>query len=366
MPPDPHTSKMDPILLDINRVLTISSYVNKQIRLILLLLFSALILLPGDSFSRTFFLPANGDAVIGELDYVFTNAEDTLVDIARRYDLGYDEIRLANPNVDPWIPGENTRILIPSLYVLPDAPREGIVINLAERRLYYFPAGEVHDSLLKTVTTYPISIGREGWETPLGKTNIVRKDLDPTWFPPESIRKEKAAEGNPLPAAVPPGPDNPLGGHALRLGFNSYLIHGTNKPFGIGMQVSHGCIRMTPEDIESLFPRIALNTPVHIVDQSFKAGLNSNTIYLEVHPPSVRNKERLYEKNELSETLLKLINEMRDEKEIKLDWSEIRLTVEKASGVPTPLNIQIKDKPRGDYPPQAHPPLSLPDWTESK
>jgi L,D-transpeptidase ErfK/SrfK len=224
--------------------------------------------------------------VIGEVQTTHSVYEDTFAVLARRFDVGYQELRLANPGVDHLLPGEGTEIVIPTRHVLPDAPREGIVVNIPEQRLYYYPSDGGR------VITYPIGTGREGWDTPYGRTTVVSKSHKPTWYPPESIREEHAAKGDPLPAVVPPGPENPLGDHALRLGFAGYLIHGTNKPTGVGMRVSHGCIRMFPEDIEALFAMVEPGTRVTIVNQPYKLGWGEDGLYMEAHPPlaeEVRN-----------------------------------------------------------------------------
>ncbi len=230
-------------------------------------------------------LPPVGSDLVGEVRTVTARAEDTLLDIARRQDLGYNEIVAANPGLDPWLPGEGARVLIPSRYILPSAPREGIVINLAEMRLYYYPPPQRDGK--GVVMTFPIGIGQAGWATPLGETRIVGKKRNPAWTVPASIRAASAAAGEPLPPVVPPGPDNPLGSYALRLGMPGYLIHGTNKPFGVGRRVSHGCIRLYPEDIEVLFAEVSQGTPVRIVDQPYKLGRADGRLYLEAHAPVV-------------------------------------------------------------------------------
>lgn len=228
-------------------------------------------------------MPPPGESVVGKPQHAATQFEDTLLDIARYYNLGYHEMKLANPGVDMWLPGEGTEIVLPTRFILPDAPREGIVVNVAEMRVYYYPPPRTGESA--RVVTYPISIGRVDWQTPLGATSVIAKAKDPAWYPPESVRREHAEAGDPLPAMVPPGPDNPLGDYALRLGLPGYLIHGTNKPYGIGMQVTHGCLRLYPEDIEALFNAAPVGTPVHIVNQPYKAGWHAGELYLEVHPP---------------------------------------------------------------------------------
>lgn len=223
-------------------------------------------------------LPTENQHVIGALEQVTAVAADTFVDLARRHGVGYTELRRANPGVDPWLPGEGTAIVLPKRFVLPDAPRRGVVLNLAEYRMYYYPK-DAPDS----VHTYPISIGRMDWETPLGRTSVVAKAERPSWYPPESIREEHAAEGDPLPRVVPPGPDNPLGEYAIRLGLPGYLIHGTNRPAGVGMRVTHGCIRMFPEDIEQLFAMMPVGTPVRIVNQPVKLGWHEGGLVMEAH-----------------------------------------------------------------------------------
>ena len=218
--------------------------------------------------------------VVGKSQIILAEYEDTFIKLARQYNLGYEELVQANPSVDPWLPGEGTEIVLPTHFVLPKVPRQGIVINLPELRLYYYPDGESG-----RVITHPISIGRMEWGTPLGRSEIVSKTLNPTWYPPESIRQEYAADNRPLPKVVPPGPENPLGKHALRLSLPGYLIHGTNKPSGLGMRVTHGCIRMFPEDIEALFENVPVGTPVRIVNQPYKIGWTNDGFYLEAHPP---------------------------------------------------------------------------------
>jgi L,D-transpeptidase ErfK/SrfK len=240
-------------------------------------------LLSTSVFAATFDLPSEHFDVIGAITTVNATYEDTLLDIARRKSIGQDQMERANPGVDRWLPGEGTPVVVPSHYILPRAPREGLVLNLPEMRMYYFPPRKPGQPA--QVQTYPIGIGRMDWATPLGTTKITGKIKDPTWTPPESIRIEHAAKGDPLPRVVPAGPDNPLGRYAMRLSIPGYLIHSTNKPLGVGMRVSHGCIRMLPDDIERLFPQLPVGTPVNIVNQPVKAGWHGGKLYIEVHPP---------------------------------------------------------------------------------
>ena len=228
-------------------------------------------------------LPPDGYDVIGAVTSVAARAEDTLLDIARRHGLGYEDIVRANPEVDAWLPGEGTPVVLPTRYVLPPGPRRGIVLNLAEYRMYYYPPARAGEP--PVVMTYPMSIGRMDWATPLGLTRVVSKVKNPTWYPPDSVRKEHEEDGRPLPRTVPPGPDNPLGERAMRLSLPGYLIHGTNRPAGVGMQVTHGCIRMFPEDIEFLFDQVAVDTPVRIINEPVKIGWYGDELMMEVHRP---------------------------------------------------------------------------------
>ncbi len=230
-----------------------------------------------------FVLTSLDQQVIGVPQVVFPGDADTLSDFAREYGLGYDELLEANPGVNPWLPGVNTPILLPTQYVLPDVPHEGIVLNIASKRLFYFPEmGEGQDQI---VFTYPIGIGRVGWETPLGSTVVVSKAVNPSWWVPASVRREHAEIGNPLPRVVPPGPENPLGSRVLKLEMPGYLIHGTNQPYGVGMRVSHGCVRLYPENIEFLYELVMVGEPVMIINEPYLLGQQDGEWYFESHKP---------------------------------------------------------------------------------
>ena len=225
-------------------------------------------------------LPGQGDLIGQEYD-VIANKDDTLLDIAREHNVGYEEIRSANPDVSLWVPGEGTPVTIPRRHILPDVERKGVVINIAELRLYYYP--ETDEGQPSRVATYPIGIGREGYDTPLGITQTTMRLEQPAWYPPSSMREEAAERGDPPPEVVPPGPDNPLGEYAILLDIPGYLIHGTNQPDGIGMRASRGCIRMYPEDIESVFDAVPTNTQVNIIDHPIKVGEDEQgNIYFQV------------------------------------------------------------------------------------
>jgi L,D-transpeptidase ErfK/SrfK len=232
--------------------------------------------------THQFEIDAESDQVIGQLQITRVQGEDTLPDIARRFNLGYEEIVRANPGVDPWLPGEGREIVVPTQYVLPNAPREGLVINLAQLRMFYFPKAKEGEP--QRVITHPIGIGKVGWQTPEGTTKVTGKAKNPTWFPPASVRKEHKEAGDPLPSKVPPGPDNPLGAHMMTLGWPSYLIHGTNKPYGVGLRSSHGCVRFYPEDIAMLYDEIPVGTKVTVVNQPFLFGWQNERLFVQAFP----------------------------------------------------------------------------------
>lgn len=215
-----------------------------------------------------------GQSALGEIGTYVTQPGDTLLDVAMRYDLGYTQLVAANRETSPWTPPPGRRISLPSFYLLPDGPRRGIVINVAQQRLYYFPPDG------RSVETYPIGTSVQGRTTPIGTSRIVAKRERPVWYPPPSIRQEKPD----LPAAVPAGPDNPLGAYALNLGWPGYLIHGTNKPYGIGRNVSHGCIQLYPEDIDRLFHEVPVGTPVRIVSEEIETAWIGGELYLAAYP----------------------------------------------------------------------------------
>ena len=216
-----------------------------------------------------------GNGIIGVLGTQAIKPDDSLIELAPKFDLGYEELVAANPGVDPVVPDPGTKVTIPTRWLLPDLPhRQGIVVNLAEKRLYYFPPQQP-----ELVWTYPIGIGDEGWETPTGVYRIIEKIANPAWHVPQSIRKQKPE----LPAVVPPGPDNPLGSYALRLSIGTVLIHGTNRPYGIGRKVSHGCMHLYEKDISQLFREVRTGTEVTIIRQPVKVALVDDRVVIEVH-----------------------------------------------------------------------------------
>ena len=281
----------------------------------------------------------NRESVIGEIYTARAEYTDTLLDIAREHGFGYADIKLLNPEVDTWMPGKGQEIRLPGLFILPDVPREGIVLNIPEMRLYYFPEQKPGEKA--RVVTYPLGVGREGWSTPYVKTRIVEKKKNPKWYPPESIRLEHEEAGDPLPEIVEAGPDNPLGDYAMRLGMRDYLIHGTNKPYGIGMRVSHGCIRLYPEDIEALFQQVPVGTPVNIINEPYKIGVRDGIIYLEVHPHLVEDSEH-FEKNNMTD-VVKYIVRITEEGQYQIDWELVEQVVEESRGIPVAVGLHTPD-----------------------
>src|ERR1700733_10385455 len=222
-----------------------------------------------------------GSDLVGYVQKTIIGKEDTLPDIARRFDVGYEEMLTANPGVDPWLPGVGREVVVPTQFVLPAAPHEGVVVNVAAMRIFYYPPHKKGEP--QKVYTHPIGIGRVGWKTPEGTTKIVSRTKDPVWVVPKSVRDEHAEDGEKLPARVPAGPDNPLGQYMFRLSWPSYLIHGTNKPYGVGMRSSHGCMRLYPEDIAVFYDLIPIGTKVTVVNQPYLFGWLDGTLYLQAY-----------------------------------------------------------------------------------
>ncbi len=279
---------------------------------------------------------------IGTTKIYTATYEDTLVHVARDHNLGYVEIRAANPNVDPWIPGKGTKLTLPLRHILPDAAREGVIINLPEMRLYAFvKEGEAPIS-------YPIGVGREGLDTPLGQTEVAWKKIGPTWTPTARMR----AEDPELPVTMAPGPNNPLGTHAIYLGWPQYAIHGTDKPFGIGRRVSSGCIRLYPESIIKLFDVIPVGTKVRVVDQPLKLAWIDDELYLEAHP----DMKQAFEMEDVGVVLKQTLNDFDLRQILKvagsdnggLDWRLIRRVIRERRGVPIVIGQRYFDDNNND------------------
>ena len=286
--------------------------------------------------AATFPLPPPHDDLIGAVRHVYVSGSETLLDIARRHNVGFEDVARANPGVDMWVPGDGMRITLPTRYILPPVPRKGVVLNLPEMRLYYFPVPAKGEE--PVVITYPMSIGRGDWATPLGVTRITTKVRDPAWYPPASIRKEAEEEGRELPDVVPAGPENPLGQHALRLALPGYLIHGTNKPAGVGMRVTHGCIRLFPEDVKMLFDAVPVGTTVRIINQPHKVGRLAGMLFLESHPPLPEDEE--YANNGLTMLTRVLVRATRDE-QLAVNWDTAESVFSEGLGIPSAIHENL-------------------------
>jgi L,D-transpeptidase ErfK/SrfK len=293
-----------------------------------------------ETWATAYDLPANsGDSVVTEFDDGFSVTRaaqnETLLDVARRFNLGQTEIVRLNPDVDRWHIKKDEIVRLANRRILPDTPRDGITLNIAEYRMYYYPPAK--NGKAPQVMSYAHGIGRQDWKTPLGKTRISRKVKDPAWHPPESIRREHAANGDPLPKVVPPGLHNPLGAYMMHLDIpGGYLIHGTDidKIYGIGMQITHGCVRMYPEDIEALYRSAPLGTPVYIVKQPIKVGWLDDTLYIEAHPDL---EGEAMAKDERYAAALKLIEKANAQMQPEFDEQALETALTKLNGEPTPI-----------------------------
>jgi len=279
----------------------------------------------GSAQAVTYVLP-KGD-VVGQIQFARANASETLLDVARRYDVGFNAIVEANPHIDPWLPRNGQRIVIPSRYIMPKGPREGIVINRADMNLYHFTKPEEGPAL---VSIYPVSIGRDVLLTPKGEYKVTRRLRNPSWTPTAAARRTDPS----LPEKVLPGPENPLGEYAMVLDAPGYQIHGTDRPFSIGMKVTRGCVRLYPEDIEVLIHRTAPDTPVRIVDDSFKYGYKNGSLYFELHKPE----------GAAGLNLAGLVNHVTNIVPYRFwatEWQRVRYVGEHSTGVATPV-AQVK------------------------
>ena len=300
------------------------------------LIFGILILIyASQSHAERYKLPEDGGSIIGQMTILTSKESDTFIKLARRFGLGFQEMVLANPNIDPWLPGHGTQVVIPTRFILPDTKRSGLVLNRAEMRVYYYPKSEPG-----YVYTYPISIGKEGWDTPNAKTRIIGMKKNPTWTVPESILKEHEEKNDPLPPTVPPGPDNPLGKYAIRLGLPGYLIHGTNNPRGIGMKVTHGCVRLHPDDIQDLFSRVSINTPVTIVNQPYKLAWQDGRLYAEMHPNEGDESEG--NSRYLTQFVQAIIGATKSKKEYKVDWQLANQMATNKTGLPISVGNKVE------------------------
>lgn len=298
----------------------------------------ALLLLPISAKAVEYELRPDGGDIFGKVERITTRYEDTLIEIARRYSLGYEELVRVNKGVDPWLPGEGTQVVIPGQRLLPPSNREGIVVNLPEHRMYFFPKAKKDE--VPRVMTFPVSVGKMDWQTPLGATKVVSRQKDPAWYPPESVRKEHQARGEPLPLVVPPGPKNPLGRHALRLNIpgGAYLIHGTNNPDAVGMAVTHGCLRMYPEDVAVLFDAVIVGTKVDLINEPLKMTRVDGEVWIEVHPPIDAEGQTSTVKLEDFEARL---DALLGEAEVAINWDIALEALRNANGIPVMIGLEL-------------------------
>jgi L,D-transpeptidase ErfK/SrfK len=295
--------------------------------------------LPLPVATHEFPLDVDNEDLFGVVQITTASKDDTLPDIARRFNVGYEEIVRANPGVDPWIPGTGRRIVVPTQFILPNAPREGVIINLAAMRIYYFPKHKAGETAL--VYTHPIGVGKVGWQTPEGVTKIVSREENPTWRPSAGVRQEHAANDDPVPAVVPPGPDNPLGKYKFTLGWPSYLIHGTNKPYGVGLRSSHGCIRLYPEDIQRFYEAIPLGTQVRVVNQPFLFGWHDGHLYLQaytVFEDDARNWTKA-QKKLLLKSMSPRLEKLLKANGTSIDWEAVARVAQAPRGIAVPVSV---------------------------
>ena len=278
-----------------------------------------------------------GQDVIGQVQMVRLKPHQVLSDVAREFDVGYDAIRHANPKVDPWLAPVGTPVVVPTQFILPDAPHVGIVVDLAAMRLFYFPPHR--PGAPQVVITHPVGIGRLGWPTPTGVTHVAGHIAHPAWIVPRSILAEHAHEGVPLTHVVPAGPNNPLGQYAMPLAWAGYLIHGTDKPAGVGRRVSHGCIHLYPEDIKQLFRQVPNGTPVRVVNQPYLFGWKHGRLYMQAYGPLKDDKRPWKTNATLLDRMLthQLIHRLAHARE-RIDWSRVRALVATPKVVPLPVS----------------------------
>ena len=283
--------------------------------------------------AATFVLNKKGNDMVGKIQTAIVHKGDDFAKIARKYDVGYYQLIEANPGIHPDKPQVGTALIIPSEYVLPQVSKKGIVINLAELRMYYFPKNK------NIVMTYPLGIGRQGWDTPIGVLRIAQKVKNPTWHVPKSVQVwRKEENGVELPDVVPPGPDNPLGGYMMRLSVWTYLIHSTNDPSGVGRRTSSGCLRMFPEDIEALFPLTAVGTRVNIINQPFKIGWKNRKLYIESHLPLQEMQKET--KGDYEALIQASVNQAIQGKNVVVNWRKVMQITKEEQGLPQQIGYE--------------------------
>lgn len=282
-----------------------------------------------NGYALQFPMISSQDSIIGQLQQTRVGWGDDFHSIGRKYDIGFDAMVAANPEYQSKDLPLFYHVLIPSEFILPNIKRKGIVINLADKRLFYY------DKTTDKIMTFPIGIGKIDWGTPLGRMKIVQKIKDPTWYAPKSILKALAQEGyKNVPAVIPPGPQDPLGDYAMRLSRRMYLIHGTNDPNSIGTQASSGCIRLFAEDIDELFHSVPKDTQVTIVDDPYLLGWRQQKLFLAVYP-ALKNQTLPAALSKVQKSILK---EIKGEPVI-INWRTVAYTVLNKTGIPAQIGI---------------------------
>lgn len=290
----------------------------------------------------SFDLPEDGSTVVGTAHKIIPQGSNTLLDIARHYELGHHEITLANPKVDVWVPEVHDEVIIPTRFILPPKPWAGVVVNISQRRLFYFPKPAKGQK--PQVITYPVSIGREGWSTPLGITKITGKHKDPAWWVPKSIKAEHQAAGEAnFPDYFPPGPNNPMGMLAVGLGFPGIFIHGTNKPWGLGMRTSHGCLHLYPENAVTFFDQIAVNEQVRVIDEPVLVGVDGRQLVMVHYEPVAEYGTSLQPMTRAAVALAPYLQSVvhppaGDSPRYDVDWDRVQQVVARFQSMPVPVS----------------------------
>ncbi len=314
-----------------------------QLSFFLLLFFTCSI-----SYSTEIFYIEKNSMVIGDIRKVRVSESETVADMTNRYESGFQDLLIANQNSHHWAPTANSEYTIPSKYVLPEKDYNGIILNLAELRLYfYIPGTDLYENT--KVITLPVGIGRLDWKTPLGETFIKSKVKNPTWYPPKSIILEHEERGEVLPRQVESGPDNPLGYYALKLNVDGgYLLHGTNKKHGIGMMVSHGCVRLRNKDIETVFYNSFIGTKVKIINAPIKLGEHNDFLYMEVHAYNNKevysnNVQNLLTTENIYKPVVAVMDFLENNPNFSINWKDVFKTYEESSGIPVIIGKKITD-----------------------
>lgn len=290
-------------------------------------LIASMFFTPLSGFALTYPLLPSTD-IVGEVHTAAIRTNQSLLDLGLRYNLGYYEILEANPELHPKLAKPGTEVTMATQFILPDTLREGVVVNLAELRLYLYPEGG------KQVITLPVGIGKYGWDTPIGEAEIIDKRKNPKWYVPEGVYLDMKKRGVIIPRIWPAGPKNPLGKYAMRLSIPGYDIHGTNRNDGVGRRSSAGCIRMLNEDVAEVYANVEVGTKVTIVNQPFKIGVDSQHVFLEAHMPLYEKSTAIQKHDFFPDAKAVVEAFLKTHKNATIDWSQVKLAVQNFSGIP--------------------------------